>query len=130
MKNGGYNICMFAHNEERNIERSIKSALTNSNQNLISIYVIVNGSTDRTRHIVADMKVNHDQIELVELELGDKCNAWNHYTHLIAAENPAKVHFFVDTDVAFTDQAFSVLFEKLIQSEIAVAIAGLPMSGR
>lgn len=125
-----YNIVMFAHNEERNIKNAIKSAFDNSDPGLNEFYVIVNGSTDRTAVYVAEAQKNCTKLKLVTLTLGDKCNAWNHYTHKIAPTCNANVHFFVDSDVQFTEQAFPVLYDKLLMTKTAVAVAGLPMSGR
>jgi hypothetical protein len=65
---------------------------------------------------------------VIELSLGDKCNAWNQYVYHYLPE--ADVHFFVDSDVTFTKNAFPILFEQLLGSEGKNAVAGLPLTGR
>lgn len=126
----GYAIVLFAHNEERNILSSLTSIIGNIDENLKRITIIANGCTDNTTQILYDYKCSSGEkrLKIVELELGDKCNAWNYYVHR-AAENYA-VHFFCDADVYFTENAFPIMFNKLKNSEYANAIAGIPFSGR
>lgn len=130
MSDQHYNIVMFAHNEERNINRSVQSALKSSDSRLNALFVIVNGSTDKTEALVRDAQRHDNRINLVVLTLGDKCNAWNHYNHTLAPTQNVDVHFFVDADVCFTNGAFPILFNKILATPAAVAVAGLPMSGR
>ncbi len=67
------------------------------------------------------------QAHVIDISLGDKCNAWNEYAHSYLSE--ADIHFFVDSDVVFTPNAFPILFNVLLNSE-RTAITGLPQSGR
>lgn len=125
-----YNIVMFAHNEEKHIVNSISSVLDSVDVNLNKLYVIANGCTDNTSSEIVkfQLAVSSDKISLIELELGDKCNAWNHYVHNIANGSP--VHFFVDADVQFVPGTFGRLSQCLANAEFANAAAGLPFSGR
>lgn len=124
----GYSIVMFAHNEEKNIEASIKSALSNTDSQLNNLYIIANGCSDNTVPLVKSLEDINPKLSLVEITLGDKCNAWNHYVHSIAAIQDA--HFFVDADVNFTKQAFPKMLSSLLSDDNAHAVAGLPFSGR
>ena len=124
-----YSIVMFAHNERKNIERSVNSVLENSDHRLNQFYIIANGCTDETVPILRQLaKTSNNKLVIVELQLGDKCNAWNEYVHSIAP--PDDAHFFVDADVKFTQNAFPLLFDTLMSSPEANAVAGLPFSGR
>ena len=125
-----YNIVMFAHNEEKNIHGSIVSVLSNVDKQLNQFIVIANGCNDSTASIVKEvMEVDpNNRLHLIELEIGDKCNAWNRYVHEFASD--ALVHFFVDADVHFTQMAFPQMFQTLIDDDNAHAVAGLPFSGR
>ncbi|MFQ3190353.1 MAG: glycosyltransferase involved in cell wall biosynthesis [Paraglaciecola sp.] len=125
-----YTIVMFAHNEEKNIGRSIKSVLDSADGYLNKLYVIANGCTDNTCSEVQKIQLtrSNDQLALVELQLGDKCNAWNQYVHHIADESP--IHFFVDADVQFVVGSFGRLSQHLANDAEANAAAGLPFSGR
>lgn len=126
-----YNICMFAYNEEANIEKSIRSVFENSDQCLDTFFILANGCTDKTVSVANEIKnkLNFSKLQIVEIAIGDKCNAWNTYMHTFAAEQD--VHFFVDADVQFTSQSFRKLADKLnSQDDTYVAVAGLPQSGR
>jgi glycosyltransferase involved in cell wall biosynthesis len=125
-----YNIVMFAHNEEKHIVNSINSVLDAVDVNLNKFYVIVNGCTDDTSSEIKKLQLtfSHNKILLIELDLGDKCNAWNHYIHQIADGSP--VHFFVDADVQFVAGTFGRLTACLTNAAGANAAAGLPFSGR
>lgn len=125
-----YSIVMFAYNEEKNIERSLSSIYANIDDSLSEIIVIANGCTDNTVKIlnryIKDKKFK--KLKVIEISIGDKCNAWNEYIHNIAADED--VHFFTDADVQFTSNAFARMAEKLLATPNASAIAGLPFSGR
>jgi len=119
---------MFAHNEEKNIQKSIESVLSNADENLAQFYVIANGCSDKTEVIVKDIAKCTDKLTLLSLTLGDKCNAWNTYIHELAPD--VDMHFFVDADVAFTKQVFAKMATTLFNTKESIAIAGLPFSGR
>ncbi len=126
-----YNITMFAYNEANNIEKSIQSVFDNVDDRLNTFYIIANGCKDNTTEIVNIKKeqLNFDKLKLIVLEIGDKCNAWNHYMHEVADD--VSTHFFVDADVNFSDDCFVKMHGKLSESpECTEAIAGLPLSGR
>jgi glycosyltransferase involved in cell wall biosynthesis len=124
-----YNIVMFAHNEEVNIVNSITSVLEAVDESFNALYVIANGCTDNTCEIVKNLQIVHgNKLCLIELTIGDKCNAWNHYMHTMVDDLP--VHFFVDADVRFVKGTFNRLSCNLQESKTANAAAGLPFSGR
>ena len=121
---------MFAHNEEKHIANSISSVLDSADINLNKLYVIANGCSDDTSSetMKLQLAVSNDKISLIELELGDKCNAWNHYIHDVA--DSSLVHFFVDADVRFIPGTFGKMSQCLANTKCANAAAGLPFSGR
>lgn len=123
-----YSIVMFAHNEQNNIATSVQSIFENSDQYLEQLVVIANGCSDRTVEIIVELKKIYQKLKLVELVVGDKCNAWNEYVHHLSMDS--EVHFFVDADVRFTKNAFPQMFKMLCSASSATAIAGLPFSGR
>lgn len=128
MKFKTYAIVMFAYNEEKNIQNSVNSVFLNVDSQLENLVVIANGCTDKTVIKLNELTKKHEKLKVVELAIGDKCNAWNEYIHNIA--NNCDVHFFLDADVQFTKQVFPKLFKKLIATPQAHAVAGLPFSGR
>ncbi|EHJ05142.1 glycosyltransferase family A protein [Marinobacter manganoxydans] len=124
-----YSVVTFAYNEEKTIAQTIRSILVNCDHRITKLTVVANGCTDQTVEVAhASMQGAAVACEVVELSLGDKCNAWNEYVyhHLPKAD----VHFFVDSDVTFTDQAFPKLLEQLINSPTKNAVTGLPQTGR
>ena len=77
---------MFAYNEQDNIEASITSIFNNVNAQLNCFYLIANGCSDDTVAIANRVKekLGFSRLNVVEIELGDKCNAWNTYLHELA----------------------------------------------
>ncbi len=124
-----YSVVTFAYNEENTIGDTIASILANCDQRLSKITVVANGCTDNTIN-VANKALRDSDIDfsVIEISLGDKCNAWNEYVY--HHRPTANVHFFVDSDVTFTTNAFPLLFEKLLSSPGKNAVAGLPLTGR
>jgi glycosyltransferase involved in cell wall biosynthesis len=126
-----YNIVMFAHNEEQNIDKSIASIFANVDHNLNAFFIIANGCTDKTVSVIAKNKalLDFEKLIVVELSLGDKCNAWNHYVHSLAGS--VDTHFFVDADVKFSPLCFPKMATYLNDTkDTTVTVAGLPLSGR
>lgn len=131
MTTGQYNIVMFAYNEEDNIAASVQSVFDCAGAALNKVYVIANGCSDRTVEVVTALKVTleFDALQVVEIALGDKCNAWNTYIHEIA--DNVDTHFFIDADVNFSSGCFEAMHQQLSASgENTVAVAGMPLSGR
>jgi len=90
-------ICIFAYNEEENIERCLQSAINSSSTpERLEITVVVNGTTDNTSQIVKTFSDNYPQVKLLEIKLGDKSNAWNEYVY--SDINLDCNHFFMDGD--------------------------------
>jgi hypothetical protein len=92
---------------------------------------MANGCTDQTVRVARELKekLSFDNLIIHEISLGDKCNAWNHYVHML--RQSAICHFFIDSDVRFTRQCFPKLFCKLkATSPKPNIIAGYPLSGR
>lgn len=131
-KEPSYSIVMFAYNEADNISTSITSVFDAVDAGLSRFIVIANGCSDNTADVIARCKddLKFKKLEVIELAIGDKCNAWNHYVHEVASTDD-DCHFFVDADVSFSKHCFPKLAEKLYAVEPTPnAIAGLPLSGR
>jgi len=128
--NAGYSVVTFAYNEADTIAATLDSIITNSDDRLAALTVVANGCTDATVDRARAALAKHTGINatVIELALGDKCNAWNTYIYQYVPE--AAVHFFVDSDVTFTENAFPALFEALLAVPSKNAVTGLPQSGR
>jgi glycosyltransferase involved in cell wall biosynthesis len=126
-----YNIVMFAYNEAKNLRSSLGNVFNNIDENLQNVYLLANGCTDETVAVAESIKekLNFSQLIIIEISLGDKCNAWNHYVHSILVD--AKCHFFIDADVVFSQRCFPILYEQLCSTQPTPnIIAGYPLSGR
>lgn len=122
-------VAVFAHNEEDCIVRCLDSLLASTkNPDTLSIYVLNNGSTDNTAAVVADYATKCRQVQLVEIQIGDKANAWNHFVHNVRPQ--ADCFGFVDGDVTFATGALDELFKALEQNPGAHIATGVPYSGR
>ena len=122
-----YSICMFAYNEEKHIEKSLKSVFDNVDIDCCNVTLVANGCSDNTVSIANELADQNSLLTVIEIELGDKCNAWNTYIHEHAPD--VATHFFIDADVKFTTQVFPILHNQL-QSSPAHTVAGVPVSGR
>ncbi|MEN8140608.1 MAG: glycosyltransferase [Thermodesulfobacteriota bacterium] len=124
-----YRIAVFAHNEENGIQKTINSILCSftDNEDFV-ITVLANGCTDSTVEIVRSMQQTCSQIVLREIQIGDKCNAWNEYVYSVCDD--VFCHWFCDADVTFSRGSFQLMLRKLKRYEESVAVAGVPLSGR
>ena len=130
MEQTHYNICMFAYNEEKHIIDSIKSVFANIDSLCQQVFVLANGCTDNTVALLLSMQTSYSRLCVIELDIGDKCNAWNHYVHCMTQQTPnVATHFFIDADVKFTPHVFPTLHQQL-QTSPCVVVAGMPVSGR
>ncbi len=123
-------IAVFAHNEAAHIVASLRSivAATAQPQN-ICLYVLNNGSRDNTGQIVREfMPEAGARLELIELSIGDKANAWNYFVHELGAD--ATFFGFVDGDVTLAPRALDELQNRLQQTASAHIATGVPFSGR
>lgn len=122
---------MFAYNEADNLSISLTNMHNNIDDRVQTVYLLANGCTDNTVQVANQLKekLSFSQLKIVEITMGDKCNAWNHYVHEIRAQ--ADCHFFVDADVIFSNNCFPILYDELVSAEAKPhIIAGYPLSGR
>jgi hypothetical protein len=121
-------VAVFAHNEARNIVRCLLSFMSGAPGLDLRFYVLCNGNIDRTNAIVTEYAKLDPRISLVDIALGDKCNAWNVYVHEIAPD--ADIHIFMDGDCELGADAIPRMLETLRSHPHASAVSTLPLSGR
>ena len=122
-------IAIFAHNEERTIRRCIDSVLTSSGYfERMRVFVLANGCTDRTVDTVRDITNSAPIVRLVDIPLGDKCNAWNIYVHELAPCD-TDIFFFMDGDCWCPANTLESMACEVAHHPHASAIAGVPLSG-
>ncbi len=121
-------VTILAHNESNNIIACLDSVIRETPHAALPITVIENGSTDDTARLVETHARHHSNIRLISLELGDKCNAWNHFVHRIDWQ--ADVCVFMDGDCRMTPGSLDALRHCLSRNTHALAATAYPVSGR
>lgn len=116
-------IGVFAHNEAGDIEACLESIRPQLLAGDVC-HVLNNGSTDDTGRVVAAYGARHPFCRLVNIEVGDKANAWNVFVHDIAPE--ADVHVFMDGDCRARAGALSALRQGFRATPHAHALAAVP----
>lgn len=128
-----FSVAVFAHNEERHLAATINSILAAGEGTNLTIAILANGCSDHTVTIARAHAGRHPNIHVVEIDLADKSNAWNHYVHDVSARPPfcdAEFHVFVDGDVQVEATSFTAFSSTLLLHPLANAVGALPTSGR
>jgi len=122
-------VAVFAYNEAQLIAACLDSIEACSGEAELSIFVLINGCTDQTEQIVRDYAATHPNVHPIVLRLGDKSNAWNHYTHEVSRRD-ANMHAFIDGDVAITPGSMAALLRSFDADPVANGCAALPVGHR
>src|SRR5206468_12931433 len=96
------------------------------------VFVMANGCRDRTEELVRKYQRKEPRVQLVSIELGDKCNAWNVFIHETVPEQrlDCEIYFFMDGDARATPGSFSAMARIMRQESKALAVGAPPASGR
>ena len=121
-------VAVFAYNEAEHIVRCLESIRAAADGHAIAAYVLINGCTDNTAEVVAEFAEHNTWVVPVNIDRGDKSNAWNVFVHDCAPAD-SDVYFFVDGDVRIAPHALPALAAGFAGPEINAA-AGVPGSGR
>ena len=76
-----------------------------------------------------DYAATHPNVHPIVLRLGDKSNAWNHYTHEVSRRD-AVMHAFIDGDVAITPGSMASLLRAFDADPGVNGCAALPVGDR
>lgn len=126
-----FSIVVFAHNEEEHISKAIMAIIGQEELDENDrILVIENGSSDKTAQTVREISQDYPSVELHRITLGDKANAWCHYTFNISRHIPAAGHIFLDGDVVMRPGSLKSLREAFESFPKALAFSALPYGGR
>ncbi len=121
-------IAVFAHNEAGHIVQCLESLTDAARGHDITAYVLVNGCTDSTLGVVEEYCRGNSWARPINIQLGDKANAWNAFVHEYAPES--NIYFFVDGDVRAASGSLLELDSALRNSTGINAAAAVPGSGR
>jgi len=123
-------VAIFAHDEERHVERALHSVLTEASPAFPArVWVLTNGCSDRTLPLVRTIARANTCVVPVTIPLADKSNAWNVYVHHLAPR-AAAWHVFMDGDGWCVPGVFERLAALLGRPERREAVAGVPARGR
>jgi glycosyltransferase involved in cell wall biosynthesis len=125
-------VMVLAHNEAAHIVACLDSIYAAEPGQDFEIVVLANGCTDNTEEIVEGYAQTHAGVNLVHIDMPDKCNAWNVYIHDVIPSRASdhKVYFFMDGDARACSNAFSELARGLETDDYALAASAVPFSGR
>lgn len=117
-------MAVFAHNEAQNILLCLESIKRASTVMPVECFVLANGCTDQTSELVGAYSQANRFVKLVQIDTGDKANAWNEYVYKIS--NADGTNFFVDGDVEISEDSLALLEKQLEQHPLANAAAAVP----
>ncbi len=125
-------VMVLAYNEEAQIEACLDSIFAANADMEFDVFVMANGCTDGTEHIVRDYASRRPEVHLVSIALGDKCNAWNVFIHETVPQHCAdrEIYFFMDGDARSGPSALLNLAKALREDTHAHAASAPPGSGR
>ncbi len=115
-------IGVFAHNEAEKIIACLESVKRSSRDGDIC-FVLNNGSTDNTKFLV-EKYFKNSFCTLIEIDIGDKANAWNVFIHELQIE--ADVFYFLDGDCEIVYNALDALENCILENPNINAAAALP----
>lgn len=126
---GRAEICVgvLAHNEEGRIATCMRSLPLGDPG--VAIYIIVNGSTDRTAAIASSIAAEHNNVTVHNLPEGGKSRSWNRFVFDILP-TPHAFHIFVDGDAELLAGSVAAMVDVLKGSDRPNAVSGMPANGR
>ena len=122
-------LAIFAHNEADVIAQTIDALEGAGFGKDDHAYILINGCSDNTLQIVEDIAQEDQRIHPVNIEFGDKCNAWDVYVDQLAPDE-AEMHIFMDGDVSPSENAFHEMREAIQKHPKTLAVSTLPRGGR
>ncbi|MDF3128260.1 glycosyltransferase family A protein [Kiritimatiellaeota bacterium B1221] len=123
---------VLAHNEESGIESTLedllKQDLWNSDDHQLELWVVVNGSTDRTADLANKKLAQSTAVaKVIELTRPGKANAWNQFIHDLSPED-TELFFLADADILLPrPDALRLMLEELLSHPAAVAVVDVPV---
>ncbi|MZI95545.1 glycosyltransferase [Vibrio sp. CAIM 722] len=127
--NPSFQLCVFAYNLENTIQQSLKSLIDSCGQYRPDIYVMVNGCRDHTYQQVNKLAQIYSSIIPVEIQLGDKSNAWNTFVHQYY--DGYSIAVFADGDLTFEQNAVANIVDYFQLNQHYHAVSSFPcLKGR
>lgn len=122
------NVVIFAHNIGKSINNCVQNVLLSSDDLDLTVFILANGCTDNTKQNVEREFAHNKQVQLINIPIADKANAWNHYIHKLSKSDVT--HIFIDGDVVPELGAIACLTKCLIAHPQVNAVGAIPNVGR
>jgi glycosyltransferase involved in cell wall biosynthesis len=120
-------IAVFASNEEETIAECIRCIDAASNRHGVSIYVMLNGSKDRTIDRILEIRMRHAKIKVLFNSIADKSNAINAFIYKY--REPCQTIFMIDAYVKVQPEALACL-QRALDADPTITIASaVPRNG-
>ncbi|OAN11363.1 hypothetical protein A3K86_20660 [Photobacterium jeanii] len=102
-------VCVFAYNLENEIEGSILSIIESLGNYEAEVFIMANGCRDKTVEKARKVAQQHANVQVIEIPVGDKSNAWNVFTYQYYTKNAIPI--YVDGDLELSDDAISNIID-------------------
>ncbi len=122
-------VCIFARDVEETLPECIGALNAAGLSAHDQVHILINGCSDDSLTVAKSLAAVDPRINVHELPVGDKANAWNEYVYRFAPED-ARTHIFLDGDIKPSDQSIDALDEALVAAPESYAAAALPVTGR
>ena len=124
-----WSVAVFAHNEADTIARCLDAIRSDDPEVEIRIEVLVNGTRDNTMAIVGAYDAGPNRtVTGHDIQLGDKSNAWNLFTHEFAGE--ADIYFYTDGDCWIEPGSLDAVAAAMRDNSVINAVSTMPLAGR
>ena len=110
-------VCILAYNEQTHIANTIKHIIEGNKDIEYNLKVYANGCTDDTVKIVKELENVYSNLELRDIKIASKPNAWN----TAFKENTSNILMFSDADVVLESGSIKVLHNHLNDNDNIVA---------
>jgi glycosyltransferase involved in cell wall biosynthesis len=117
MKKENICICVLAHNEERNITRTIESIIQGNRDLDYDLVVYANGCTDCTINVLENLAKVYPILSFVNIKCASKIHAWN----VSFYENDHDILVYSDGDIILEPGAVLKIVEDLNSPGIIVS---------
>ena len=129
-------VVIFAKDEEKNIAQILRSVASQSliaqKDVALAIYVVANGSTDRTVEVAREAAADlHDRwngkAEILDWEAPGKSRSWNRFIHEVLPSDVTHI-IAIDADIEFVDEfVLSKMVDLMRNNPSLQVVSGAPI---
>ena len=117
----------MAYNLEAEIYNNVESYISSLGELSATIFVMVNGCRDNTLNECLRLKAKYNCVIPVNIEMGDKANAWNEFVY--GCYDGESIPVFVDGDVNLSTDALVNIIDYFHQNPKLNSVSSFPWLG-